>query len=69
MQVNIELPAELEAVYANFALITHSPSEVIVDFARLLPGQPKGAGLRAHRDDADERQEPVQGPGRQPGGL
>ena len=41
MQVSIELPAELEAVYANFALITHSPSEVIVDFARLLPGSPK----------------------------
>jgi hypothetical protein len=41
MQVNVELPAELEAVYANFALITHSPSEVIVDFARLLPGSPK----------------------------
>jgi hypothetical protein len=41
VQVNVELPAELEAVYANFALITHSPSEVIVDFARLLPGSPK----------------------------
>jgi hypothetical protein len=41
MQVNIELPAELEAVYANFALISHSPSEVIMDFARLLPGSPK----------------------------
>jgi hypothetical protein len=41
VQVNIELPADLEAVYANFALITHSPSEVIVDFARLLPGSPK----------------------------
>jgi hypothetical protein len=41
MQVNVELPAELEAVYANFALITHSPSELILDFARLLPGSPK----------------------------
>ncbi len=41
VQVNIELPPELEAVYSNFALITHSPSEVIVDFARLLPGSPK----------------------------
>ena len=41
MQINIELPADLEAIYANFALITHSPSEVIVDFARILPGAPK----------------------------
>ena len=40
-QIQIELPAELEAIYANFALITHSPSEVIVDFARTLPNVPK----------------------------
>ena len=39
--VNIELPADLEAIYANFAVITHTPSEVIVDFARILPGAPK----------------------------
>jgi hypothetical protein len=37
----IELPANLEAVYSNFALITHSPSEVVVDFARVLPNMPK----------------------------
>jgi hypothetical protein len=41
VQVNIELPADLEDVYSNFALITHSPSEVIFDFARLLPNVPK----------------------------
>jgi len=40
-QMAIELPAELEAVYTNFALITHSPSEVVVDFARVLPNMPK----------------------------
>jgi len=40
-QINIELPGDLEAVYANFALITHSPSEVVVDFARILPNVPK----------------------------
>ena len=33
----IELPASLDAVYANFALITHSPSELLIDFARVLP--------------------------------
>ena len=39
--LQIELPADLEATYANYALITHSPSEMIVDFARVLPNQPK----------------------------
>lgn len=41
LQISLELPADLEAVYANFAVITHSPSEVIVDFARILPGAQK----------------------------
>lgn len=40
-KVNIEVPAELEATYANFAVITHSPSEFIIDFARVLPNAPK----------------------------
>jgi hypothetical protein len=39
--VQVELPSELEAIYSNFALITHSPSEMIVDFARMLPNAPK----------------------------
>lgn len=41
VQINVELPAELEAVYANFAMITHSPSEIVIDFARVLPNVPK----------------------------
>ena len=41
MQMAIELPADLEAIYTNFALITHSPSEVVIDFARVLPNMPK----------------------------
>ena len=40
-QIQIELPPDLEATYANFALITHSPSEMIMDFARMLPNAPK----------------------------
>jgi hypothetical protein len=39
-QINIELPADLEAIYSNFAIISHSPSEIVIDFARLLPGVP-----------------------------
>jgi len=41
MQVNIEVPPDLDAIYANFALITHTASEIIVDFARVLPNTPK----------------------------
>ncbi len=41
MQINVELPGELEAVYANFAVITHSPSELVIDFARILPNVPR----------------------------
>jgi hypothetical protein len=40
-QMAIEIPSNLEAIYSNFALITHSPSEVVVDFARILPNMPK----------------------------
>ena len=36
-QMSIEMPPNLDAVYTNFALITHSPSEVLIDFARVLP--------------------------------
>ena len=39
-QLQIDLPPTLEAAYANFALIQHSPSEFIIDFARILPGMP-----------------------------
>ena len=41
MQLNVELPANLESIYSNFALITHSPSEIVIDFARMLPNVPK----------------------------
>lgn len=41
MRVNIELPQDLDAIYSNFALITHSPSEIVIDFAKLLPNVPK----------------------------
>ena len=41
VQVNIEVPPDLDATYANFALITHSASEIIIDFARVLPNAPK----------------------------
>lgn len=41
VQVSVELPEDLEAIYSNFAVITHSPSELVIDFARLLPRMPR----------------------------
>jgi hypothetical protein len=40
-KVNIKVPPDLDATYANFAMITHSPSEIIIDFARVLPNTPE----------------------------
>ncbi|MDD5825478.1 MAG: DUF3467 domain-containing protein [Prevotellaceae bacterium] len=38
----IDLPANIaQGEYANFAIITHSSSDFVVDFARVLPGVPK----------------------------
>ena len=37
----IELPGNLEPVYSNLALIAHSPAEMVIDFARVLPAMPK----------------------------
>ena len=33
--------AEAEGIYSNLVFIAHSASEVILDFARALPGLPK----------------------------
>jgi len=40
LQIEIQ-PDKAQGEYANFAIITHSSSEFIVDFARMLPGLPK----------------------------
>ncbi len=40
-RLNLEIPANLNATYANFAIITHSPWEVFLDFAQILPNLPK----------------------------
>lgn len=40
--LQIELTPEIaQGEYANFAIITHSSSDFILDFARVLPGVPK----------------------------
>jgi hypothetical protein len=41
-QVNIELPDDVaEGTYSNLAIITHSNSEFVIDFVKMLPGTPK----------------------------
>ena len=41
-QLNIELSEEVsEGVYSNLAIMTHSSSEFVVDFVRIVPGAPK----------------------------
>jgi len=42
MPIQIELgEKESEGVYSNMAVITHSASEFVIDFARRMPGTPK----------------------------
>ncbi len=46
-QLQIELKEEVaQGTYANLAIITHSTSEFIVDFVRIMPGLPK-AGVQS----------------------
>jgi hypothetical protein len=41
-RISVDLPEkEAEGIYSNLAFISHSASEFILDFARLLPGLPK----------------------------
>lgn len=41
-QLNIELSEEIaEGIYSNLAIITHSNTEFVVDFIRVMPGVPK----------------------------
>ncbi len=40
LQIEIS-PEVAQGVYANLAMIAHSPSEVVMDFACMLPGMPK----------------------------
>ncbi len=36
---NVDLPDDLEPVYANVARITHSPSEIILDMGQVMPNR------------------------------
>lgn len=41
-QISIELNEEVaQGTYSNLAVITHSSSEFVIDFIRIMPGIPK----------------------------
>lgn len=41
-QLNIELSEEVaEGIFSNLAIITHSNTEFVLDFIRMMPGVPK----------------------------
>ena len=41
-QINIELKEDIaQGVYSNLAIISHSSSEFVLDFIRIMPGIPK----------------------------
>ena len=40
--LDIELSEEIaEGIYSNLAIITHSQSEFVIDFIKMMPGVPK----------------------------
>ena len=42
MNINIELDNDVaEGIYSNLAVISHSNSEFVIDFLKVLPGLPK----------------------------
>ncbi len=46
-EVNTELDIEIneetaQGIYSNLTIISHSTSEFVLDFVRIMPGQPKG---------------------------
>ena len=43
---NLLIPEELPIIYSNLARISHSPADIVIDFAHLLPGE-KNASVHA----------------------
>lgn len=45
LKLNID-PEVAKGMYSNLAVISHTPAEIVVDFAQLLPGS-EGANIRS----------------------
>jgi len=37
-QIKLEIAADMEATYSNQVLIAHTPSELVFNFAQMIPG-------------------------------
>lgn len=37
----LEAPLDLKLIYSNLARIAHSPADIVIDFAHILPGEGK----------------------------
>ncbi len=44
-KIAIDIPKDVRAVYANLAFISHTPAEMVMDFAQVLPRMPRGSIL------------------------
>jgi hypothetical protein len=40
-QVKLEMPANLNAVYSNAAVISQTKNEIVVDFLQIMPNDPR----------------------------
>ena len=48
-EIQIELSAAVaEGIYSNLAIISHAPSEFVIDFIRVTPGAPKAPVTAEH---------------------
>jgi hypothetical protein len=41
-KISIDIPKDVPAFYANLAFISHTPAELVLDFAQVLPRMPRG---------------------------
>ena len=44
-QARLRVPKDLNVAYANLVRIAHTPSELMFDFGRYLPGDPGAGGV------------------------
>lgn len=40
-QLRLEIPANLNAVYSNAVVISHTASEIVLDFTQIMPNDPR----------------------------
>lgn len=40
-KIEMQVDPEIESIYANLARIAHSPADIVLEFAHLLPGSKK----------------------------